>query len=69
MFNCGDEITGFEKALVGSGIQPGDAAAEKFDLEFSALQVFPVDIRDFQFTPRGGFEILRNLHNGIVVEV
>ena len=33
------ELTGFEKALVGAGVEPGEAATKKLHLQVSALKV------------------------------
>jgi hypothetical protein len=47
-----DIFAGFEKALVGSRVEPGEAAAHDLNGELSALHIDPVEIGDFEFTAR-----------------
>ena len=37
MLNGADELGGFQERLMGSGVEPGEAAAEDFGVEVAAL--------------------------------
>ncbi|MNF86875.1 hypothetical protein D3C84_693250 [compost metagenome] len=54
---------------MGTGVQPGEAAAEQFDIEVAALQVHLVDAGDFQLAPSGRPHLPGDLHHAVVVEV
>src|SRR5262249_38473323 len=55
--------------LVGPGIEPGEAAAEHFDVELAPLEVRPVDVGDLQLSPRGRFQAGGKVEDPVVVEV
>ncbi|MEY5015880.1 MAG: hypothetical protein RIS92_2238 [Verrucomicrobiota bacterium] len=55
IFESGDELSGFEKGFVGSGVEPSVAAAHEFDLKLGLFEVEPVEVGDFQFAACGGF--------------
>lgn len=57
VFNCCDEIAGFQKAFVGARIKPGYTPAQQFHPQFAEFQIFPVEISYFQLTPGGRFQI------------
>src|SRR4051794_39043359 len=55
---CGQEVTGIQQALLGTGIEPGRAATEDFHPCPPRRDVDVVHVSDFQLAPRGRFEIL-----------
>ncbi len=55
IFESGDELSGFEKGFVGSGVEPSVAAAHEFDLKLGLFEVESVEVGDFQFAACGGF--------------
>ena len=42
-------MTGFDKRRVGSGVKPGKAAAQDFDMKMASLQISTINVGDFQF--------------------
>ena len=55
-----DELAGLDQAVVGAGVQPGEAAAQQFDVELAGLQVDLVQRGDLQLAAREGFSVLAN---------
>jgi hypothetical protein len=47
MLDGSDELGCFQERLVGTGVEPGVAAAEQFDVEVAAFEVGAVDAGDF----------------------
>ena len=54
---------------MGAGVQPGVAAAHDFDVELALLEIQAVQVGDFVFAARGGFEALGQVYDLVVVEV
>ena len=52
-----DEVSGVDKALMGSGVQPCEALAEQLDMELFVVQIDPVEIGDLIFTACGGLKV------------
>lgn len=69
VFNRGDEVARLEKAFMGARIEPGHAPTQKLHLQFTLFQVFLVDVGYLQFAPRRGLQILRDIDDGVVVEI
>ncbi len=69
LFNRGDELPGFEQAVVGAGVQPGVAAAEGLHLQLALLQIDAVDVGDLQLAARRGLEVGGDVAHLRVVEV
>ena len=57
LLDGGDELAGFEQAVVGAGVEPGVAAAEDLDVELASVEVEAVEVGDFQFAARRGLEV------------
>ena len=55
----GHELGGLEHGLVGPGVEPGDAAAEGDDFQLAFFEIEAVEVGDFQFAARRGFEVGR----------
>jgi hypothetical protein len=64
-----DELAGFEHRLVRAGVEPGIAAAHDLDAELPLFEVEPVEVGDFEFAARRGFDLLGQLDNLPIVEV
>ena len=64
-----DEVSGVDKALMGSGVQPCEALAEQLDMELFVVQIDPVEIGDLIFTACGGLKVFGIFHHAAVVEV
>jgi hypothetical protein len=52
----GDELAGFQQAVVRAGVEPGVAALHDLHVELPALQVGLVDGGDLQFAARAGLD-------------
>ena len=57
------------QARARAGVEPREAAAEAHDLELAAAQVFHVHVGDFEFAARRGLEVLRDVHDFVVVNI
>ena len=64
-----DEIGGVDQALVGAGIEPGEALAEQLDMEPVILQIDPVQVGDLIFSAGRGLEALGVFHDLFVIEI
>jgi len=62
-------LRGFQQAVVGTGVEPGEATAEAFYIEIAALEVGHVDVGDLQFAAWRGLDRLGDLDDVVVVEV
>ena len=69
VFDGGDELTGFEQAFVGPGVEPGVATAHDFDVEFALFEIQTVEISNFQLTARRWRETFRQFNDLVVVKV
>ena len=69
LLDGGDELAGFEQAVVGAGVEPGVAAAHDLDVELALFEVEAVEVGDFQFTARRGLEVAGEVDDLVVVEV
>ena len=54
---------------MGSGIQPGKAAAEGLDLQLAGLKEFLVDGGDFQLAPGARFDMGSHIYHPVGIEV
>ena len=63
------ELTCFDKAVHGAGVEPGKSAAQEFHIEFALLQVNAVEIRDFKFSTSAGLLCLCKFGYAVVVEI
>src|SRR5450755_1160889 len=63
------EVAGFDQRRVGSGIEPGEAAAQHLDEQIAAFEIGPVDVSDLELATSGGLYIGRDVQNVIVVEI
>ena len=52
LLDGGDELAGFEQAIVGTGVEPGIAAAHDLDIELALFEVAAVEVGDFEFAAR-----------------
>ena len=64
-----DEVCGVQQRVVGAGVEPGHAAAEKFGAELAAVEVPAVHVGDLELAARGGFERFGDGDDLRVVEV
>lgn len=55
--------------VVGDFFQPGESAAECFDLQIASIEISLVDGGDFEFTPFRWFNAFGNFDNVDVVEI
>jgi hypothetical protein len=69
VFNCRDEVGGFQKGIVGAGIEPGNAATEELHLQLAHLEVSAVDVGDFEFAAFAGFEVSADINDLVVVHI
>jgi hypothetical protein len=51
-----DKLCGFEKRIMGSGVEPGGATAEQLDVEFSGFEITTIEVGYLEFTARRGGE-------------
>ena len=65
----GNELAGFEQAVMRAGVQPGVAALHDLDIELAQIQIGLVDGGDFQFAPGAGFDGLGNFNDLVVVKI
>lgn len=49
LFDGFDVVGGLDEGFGGAGVEPGEAAAEAFDAELVAMEVFAIDVGDFEF--------------------
>jgi hypothetical protein len=49
-----DEVGGLQQGLGRAGVEPGEAAAELFEVQGALLQVQAVEIGDLELAARGG---------------
>ena len=59
LLDGGDELAGFEQAVVGAGVEPGVAAAHDLDVELAFFEVEAVEVGDLEFATRRGLEVAR----------
>src|SRR4026208_213068 len=52
-----------------AGIQPGDAAAENFGLQFSLLQINSIQISNFQFTACRRLYRFGHLYDAMIIKI
>ena len=52
LFDDLDEVAGFQQAVVGAGVEPGDATAQDLRRSAAPPQVFLVHVGDLQFATR-----------------
>jgi len=64
-----DELGGFEQGFMGTGVEPGVAAAEDFDVKVTGFHVRAVDTGDFEFAARRGFHLFGDLDDARIVKV
>src|SRR5690606_2830 len=57
------------KRIEGSGVEPGEAAAELLYAQLAAQQVIPVDVGDLELAAPGWADGLRDLDNPPVIEI
>src|ERR1700730_2824737 len=69
MLDRSDELRGFQQRIVGSGVEPGVAAAELYNMHLPPLHVAPIDIGNLQLTTSGRAQLSRNVEHRIVIEV
>ena len=69
LFDGGDELSGVEKGVEGSGIEPGKAPSEQLHLEGRTLQIQTVEIRNLQLAARGRLHGFGELDHAGVVEI
>ena len=69
MLDRADELRRLEQRIVGSGVEPGIAAAELDDMKLSQLQIAPIDVGDLQLAAGGRAQPGGDVEHGIVVEV
>jgi len=69
MFDGSNKIACFQEAFMGSRVKPCHAAAEELHFEFVLIQVYAVQVRDFQFASGGWLQVLGNLHDVAVVKI
>ena len=68
-FERGDELAGFEQAVVRAGVEPGVAPAHDFDIELGLSQVAGVHIGDFQLATGAGADAGGDVAHLLVVEI
>ena len=64
-----DEGAGFGQAVVGAGVEPGEAALQGLYLQVLLGEVLLVDGGDFQFTAGTGLDVLGYLYHAVRIEV
>lgn len=64
-----DEGCGLQQGVVGTGVEPGVAAAHGLDVEFVAREVGLVDVGDLELTARRWLYRLRDVDDVLVVEI
>ena len=69
MLNGPDEFRRLKQRIVSPGIEPVDAASELLDIEFNALEVYAIDVRNHQLAARRRPQIGGNIHNANIIEV
>ena len=68
-FDRSDEVRGVKHAVVRTGVEPGIAALEDLDVELTSPEIFVVDGGDFELAASGRFDVFRNIHDVVVVEI
>ncbi len=69
MFDGLHVLRGFQQAVVGTGVEPGEATAEALDVEVAAFEVGHVDVGYLQLAAWRGLDRLGDLDDVVVVEV
>ena len=64
-----DIVGRVDQALVGAGVEPGEALTEQLHIEGVILEVDAVEIGDLQLASGGGREVFRVFHDLVVVEI
>src|SRR3546814_18264751 len=64
-----DEGGGFEQGLVGAGIEPGEAATQRLQLQRVGIEIAAIEIGDFQLATRRWLEACRVIAHLAVVEI
>ena len=64
-----NELAGFEKALGRAGVEPGIAAAERFDGQNAALEVRGVEVSDLEFATLTRAEASGNVDDRLIVKI
>ena len=62
-------LRGFQQAVVGAGVEPGETATEALDIQVAALEVGIVDVGDLQLAAWRGLDRLGDLDHVVVIEV
>src|SRR5262249_41238251 len=64
-----DEARRLEQRLVRTRVEPGDSAAQPFDVQVAGAQVREVDVGDLELAPVRRLERGRDVDHSVVVEV
>src|SRR5262245_14598070 len=64
-----DEVGCLEQRLMRTGVEPGIAAAERYDLQLALPQVLEIDVGNLELAARGGLELRGDVDNVVVVEI
>jgi len=65
----GDELAGFEQAVMRAGVEPGVAALHDLHVELAQIQIGLVDGGDFELAPGARLDGLGDVHHLVVIEV
>ena len=69
MFQGGDELAGFEQAVVRAGVQPGKAPRHDLHTQLAQIQVGLVNGSDFELAARAGLDRFGNIHYLRVIKI
>ena len=69
LLDGGDELPGFEQAVVGAGVEPGVAATHDLDIELALFEVEAVEVGDLEFATGRRLEVAGAVDDRVVVEV
>src|SRR6185295_751863 len=69
LFDGLDEHGGREQRIVSARIEPCNAASQQHRLQLPAMQVFEIDVGDFELAAPGGLQRPGDFHDLVVVDV
>ena len=69
MLQRGNELPGFQQAVVGARIEPGIATLHDLHMELALLQIRLIDTGDFQLATGAGLHRFGNVDHLFVVKV
>src|SRR6476469_5589816 len=64
-----DEMAGLDQGSVRAGVEPGEAAAQDFDMEVAPLEIDAVDVGNLELAARRRLQRGGDLYHVVVVEV